>query len=374
VSALADTLEGAGVVVCVGAGGVGKTTVSAALALGLAHGGARVAVITIDPARRLADALGVGPLGNEPQRVDLGGGDADGELWAMMLDAKLTFDELIGRLAPDAATREAILADPIYQQLSTAIGGAQEYTAMAKLYDLVTSGGFDVVVLDTAPSRNAMDFLNAPDRLLAFLEGRAVRTLLVPGGALARVGAGGAGMALRMLRRLLGVDLLGDVAVFLGEISGLLGAFAARSRAVRRLLDDPRTRCVVVTTPTSAAVREAEYLCGELRRSGLAVAGVVVNRVQPVDPAGADPARVSARLSPVLGEALARRVAERHAWLQQLARRDASSVERLRARLGNLPVATVADRAAAVHDLAGLALVERQLFGTVDQAELMRQP
>jgi anion-transporting ArsA/GET3 family ATPase len=312
-------------------------------------------------------------LGNEPQRVDVPDAAPDGELWAMMLDAKLTFDELIGRLAPDAATREAILADPIYVQLSTAIGGAQEYTAMAKLYDLVTEGGFDVVVLDTAPSRNAMDFLRAPDRLLAFLEGRAVRALLLPGGALARAGASGAGIALRMLRRILGVDLLGDLATFLGEISGLLGAFATRSQAVRRLLSDPRTRCVVVTSPTVAAVREAEYLCGQLRRSGLALAGVVVNRVQLVDPAGADPVSVQARLAPVLGDALAARVAGSHVLLQRLAEHDAASVERLRDRLAGLPVVTVADRAAAVHDLAGLALVERQLIGAVDRSELMRQ-
>jgi anion-transporting ArsA/GET3 family ATPase len=176
-----------------------------------------------------------------------------------------------------------------------------------------------------------------------------------------------------MLRRILGVDLLGDLAVFLGEISGLLGAFADRSQAVRRVLSDPRTRCVVVTTPTAAAVREAEYLCDQLRRSGLTPAGVVVNRVQPVDPAGADPGRVKARLSPELGDALAARVADSHALLQRLAEHDAAGVERLRGRLAGLPVVTVADRAAAVHDLAGLALVERQLIGAVDRTELMRQ-
>lgn len=372
-SELTDSLADARVVICVGAGGVGKTTISAALALGLARGGLRVAVITIDPARRLADALDVGALGNDPQRVELADAAPRGELWAMMLDAKLTFDELVRRLAPDAATREAILADPIYQQLSTAIGGAQEYTAMAKLYDLVTDGGFDVVVLDTAPSRNAMDFLRAPERLLAFLQGRAVRTLLVPSGALARVGASGAAIALRMLRRLLGVDLLGDLAVFLREISGLLGAFAERSQAVHRLLRDPGTRCVVVSAPTGAAVRETEFLCAELRRSRLALAGVVVNRVQPVDPGGADPVVVAARLSPALGDDLAQRVADRHDLVQRLARRDAASVARLRSRLGPLPVVTVADRAAAVHDLAGLALVERQMLGAVDRTDLMRQ-
>jgi anion-transporting ArsA/GET3 family ATPase len=360
-SALADRLDGARVVICVGAGGVGKTTISAALALGLARAGARVAVITIDPARRLADALGVGPLGNTPQRAEAAGVELQGELWAMMLDAKQTFDELIGRLAPDAATREAILANPIYEQLSTAIGGAQEYTAMAKLYDLVAGGEFDTVVLDTAPSRNAMDFLEAPDRLLAFLEGPAARALLVPSGRLAGVG-------LQMLRRLVGIDLFGDLAVFLRDMSGLMGAFGDRSRAVRRLLADPRTRCVLVTASSGAAVRETGFLHGQLRRSKLALAGVVVNRVQPLDPAGADPVGISARLEPVLGGRLARRVARRHALLQQLARRDAASVQRLSERVPELPVVTVADRAAAVHDLAALARVERQLLAVVERA------
>jgi anion-transporting ArsA/GET3 family ATPase len=356
--------------VCVGAGGVGKTTISAATALGLAEAGARVALITIDPARRLADALGVGALSNEPQRVDDSGLELQGELWAMMLDAKQTFDELIGRLAPDATTRASILANPIYEQLSTAIGGAQEYTAMSKLHDLVTGGRFDVVVLDTAPSRNAMDFLEAPDRLLAFLEWRAVRTLLIPGGIIARVGGAGAGVALQMLRRLVGIDLFGDLAAFLREMSGLLDGFADRSRAVRRLLADPRTRCVVVTAPTGAAIRETGFLLAHLR-SELALAGVVVNRVQPVDPAGADPIEVSARLEPVLGADLARQVADHHALLQQLARRDADGVDRLREHAPDLPIVAVPDRAAAVHDLAALAQVERQLLGVVDQA---RQP
>jgi anion-transporting ArsA/GET3 family ATPase len=365
VSALEDSLDGARVVVCVGAGGVGKTTISGALALGIARGGARVAVITIDPARRLADALGVGALSNEPQRVDAVGLELHGDLWAMMLDAKQTFDDLICHLAPDATTCQSILADPIYEQLSTAIGGAQEYTAMAKLYDLVSRGGFDVVVLDTAPSRNAMDFLEAPERLLAFLEGRAARALLVPGGAFARAGGAGTAVALQMLRRLLGVDLFGDLAVFLREMSGLLSGFVDRSRAVRRILADPHTRCVVVTAPTGAAIRETGFLLGRLRQSQLALAGIVVNRVQPVDPAGADPVEVSARLGPLLGAALARRVADRHALLQQLARRDAGSVERLRERVPDLPVVAVPDRAGAVHDLAALALVERQLFGGV---------
>src|SRR4051794_23110895 len=163
-------LEGKRIVVCGGSGGVGKTTTAAAIAAGMAARGLKVAVVTIDPARRLATSLGLAELGNEPRLVDperfAGHGIAmRGELWAMMLDAKRTFDELVERIAPDAATREDVLANRIYQQLSSAVAGSQEFTAVAKLYELDRSGRFDVLVLDTPPSRNALDFLDAPDRL-----------------------------------------------------------------------------------------------------------------------------------------------------------------------------------------------------------------
>src|SRR3954452_9899226 len=180
---LTERLSGKRVVICAGSGGVGKTTCSAAIALGLAARGARVAVVTIDPARRLADALGVEELGNEPHLVEperfTGHGiEVRGELWAMMLDAKRTFDELIERLEPDAPTREEIFANDIYQSFSTAVAGSQEFTAVAKLYDLVRPERFDAVVLDTPPSRNSLDFLDAPDRLTNFFEGRALRAFL----------------------------------------------------------------------------------------------------------------------------------------------------------------------------------------------------
>ena len=179
-SPLATRLSGKRVVICAGAGGVGKTTVSAAVALGLAAQGRRVAVVTIDPARRLAEALGLDELGNQPQRVDParfdGSGLAvDGELFAMMLDVKRTFDELIARLAPNAFTRQEILANPIYRHLSAAVAGSQEYTAIAKLFEIERERDYEVIVLDTPPSRNAIDFLEAPGRLIGFLEGRALK-------------------------------------------------------------------------------------------------------------------------------------------------------------------------------------------------------
>ena len=187
-------LEGSRIVICAGSGGVGKTTTSAALAMGLAAGGLRVAVVTIDPARRLANSLGLDELDNEPRLVAADrfaghGIEMEGELWAMMLDPKRTFDDLVARLAPDDATREDVLSNRIYQQLSGAVAGSQEFTAVAKLYELDRSGRFDVLVLDTPPSRNALDFLDAPDRLTGFLEGRALQVFLAPTGLAAKVAA-----------------------------------------------------------------------------------------------------------------------------------------------------------------------------------------
>src|SRR5215211_1452880 len=179
-------LDGKRIVICAGSGGVGKTTTSAALAMGMAAQGLRVAVVTIDPAKRLANALGLEQLGNEPHLVDPGrfrphGVEMRGELWAMMLDAKRTFDEVIERLAPDDATRDEILANRIYKQLSSAVAGSQEYTAMSKLYELDQEGGYDLLVLDTPPSRNALDFLDAPSRLTRFFQGRAIKMFVRPG-------------------------------------------------------------------------------------------------------------------------------------------------------------------------------------------------
>ena len=184
---VSDLLEGKRVCVCGGSGGVGKTTTSAAVALGMAAEGAKVAVVTIDPARRLANALGLQELENEPRRVEperlaRAGNSFEGELWAMMLDPKRTFDELIERVAADPERAEEIKRNRVYHQLSTAVSGSQEFTAVAKLYELDRDGDFDLLVLDTPPSRNALDFLDAPGRLTSFLEGRAMKAFIRPTG------------------------------------------------------------------------------------------------------------------------------------------------------------------------------------------------
>src|ERR1700730_13634470 len=189
---VAELLEGKRVCICAGSGGVGKTTTSAAIALGMAAQGAKVAVVTIDPARRLANALGLEQLHNEPHLVEpdrlaAGGVAVEGELWAMMLDPKRPFDELIDRVAPDAGRAAEIKANRVYRELSTAVSGSQEFTAIAKLYDLDREGEFDLLVLDTPPSRNALDFLEAPGRLTSFLEGRALRAFIRPTGIGMRV-------------------------------------------------------------------------------------------------------------------------------------------------------------------------------------------
>ena len=281
---VSDLLDGKRVCVCVGSGGVGKTTTSAAIALGAAAAGRRVAVVTIDPARRLADSLGLAELGNEPARVDpallsAAGLEVTGELWALMLDPKRTFDDVIGRLAPDDRTRDEILANPVYKQLSSAVAGSQEYTAMSKLYDLVRETDFDLIVLDTPPSRNALDFIEAPDRLTAFLEGRALKMFLRPTGIAARVVGRGAAVVFGALRRVTGVSLLEDLTVFFTALTGLLDGFRDRAAGVNALLADRRTTFVLVTSPEPEPVEEGLFFLDRLRAAKLPFGGLIVNRV-----------------------------------------------------------------------------------------------
>ena len=348
------------VIVCAGAGGVGKTTTSAALALGLAADGARVAVVTIDPARRLANALGLGTLENDPRRVDrrrlAGHGlDVSGELWAMTLDSKRTFDELIDHLAPDEGTAREVLANRIYQQISTAVAGSQEYTAMAKLYELDRDGRFDAIVLDTPPSRNALDFLDAPERLTAFLEGRALRMLLAPTGLAARVVGRGASVGLRGLRRVTGVELLEDLSTFFGSLGRLLDGFRERAAGVQRLLADPATTFIVVASPEREPVEEAIYFGAKLSEAGLPFGGLVVNRVH---------APVTGELDTSgLGPELATKVSEAAAEVAMLAERDAAAVARLRTALGDDDPVLVPHLSGDVHDVDGLVAMYRHLWG-----------
>jgi anion-transporting ArsA/GET3 family ATPase len=367
VTDLAERLAGMRVVVCAGSGGVGKTTTSAAIAMGLAARGARVCVVTIDPARRLADALGIEQLGSEPRRVDderfAGLGIViEGELWAMMLDPKRTFDELIAKLAPDDKTRDEILANRIYRELSGAVAGSQEFTAVAKLYDLDRSGQFDVIVLDTPPSRNALDFLDAPDRLTGFLEGRALRLFLAPSGLAAKVVGRGTSVVFGVLRRVTGVDLMNDLSVFFAALSTVLDGFRERAAGVKALLADGATAFLIVTSPEREPVEEAIFFRGKLREAAMPFGGLVVNRVHPLaaDEEEVDEAAIAAELG---GDAaLARKVARTLREFRVLAHRDARAVQRLRREVGDDDPIVVPHLDGDVHDVDGLVLVHRHLF------------
>jgi anion-transporting ArsA/GET3 family ATPase len=361
--------------VCVvgGSGGVGKTTSSAALAAGMAARGLKVAVVTIDPAQRLATALGLDELGNEPHRIDperfaaAGLPLGDGELWAMTLDPKRTFDELIARLAPDAETRERILANRVYRELSDAIAGSQEFTAVAKVHELTQAGDWDLLVLDTPPSRNALDFLDAPDRLRAFFEGRALQTLLRGGGTGLRLLGRGTGLALGLLRRVTGAELVGDLSDFFRLLGGLLGGFRERAEQVEALLRAPGTTFLLVTSPEREPIDEALFFQRRLRAAGMALCGAIVNRVHEDELAGEDgaledlPARLehAAGLSPALAKHVATAFGDEHA----LARRDGANVARLRAQLGaDVPLLQVPLLDGDVHDVEGLVRLHAALF------------
>jgi anion-transporting ArsA/GET3 family ATPase len=373
---VADRLVGRRVCICAGSGGVGKTTTSAAIAMGLAAQGARVAVVTIDPARRLADALGIERLGSEPRRVDPArfeghGIELRGELWAMMLDPKRTFDELIERLAPDERTRDEILANRIYRELSGAVAGSQEFTAVAKLYELDRSGRFDAIVLDTPPSRNALDFLDAPDRLTGFLEGRALRLFLAPSGLAARVVGRGTSVVFSVLRRVTGVDLMEDLGVFFGALSGVLDGFRERAAGVKELLADPATTFLIVTSPEREPVEEAIFFRGKLREAGMPFGGLIVNRVHPLDPAG-DEVDLDALTAELGGDAaLARKVQRTLREFRVLAHRDAGAVAHLRAALGEDDPILIPHLDGDVHDVDGLVAIHRHLFAPAAERAAM---
>ncbi|MDX6650692.1 MAG: hypothetical protein QOJ97_2643 [Solirubrobacteraceae bacterium] len=364
-----DALEGKRVLICGGSGGVGKTTTSAAIAMGMASRGLKVAVVTIDPAKRLANSLGLEELGNEPRLVDpklfaKAGVEMKGELWAMMLDAKRTFDEVIERLAPDEKTRDEILENRIYQELSSAVAGSQEYTAMSKLHDLDQDYDFDLLVLDTPPSRNALDFLDAPDRLTQFLEGRALQVFLRPAGLAGRIVGRGTGVVFGVLKRVTGVDLLQDLSVFFRSLGGLIDGFKERAKQVNALLADPGTTFLLVTSPEREPIDEAIYFWRKLKAARMPFGGVIVNRVHHDEAADADPDEVAAELEDELGAKLARKVADNFRDYQLLARRDEANIERLATKLDERRMALVPHLDDDVHDIAGLERIQRYLFAS----------
>ena len=351
---IADWLERKQVVICAGSGGVGKTSTAAAVALGMASRGKKVAVLTIDPARRLANALGLPELGNEERHVDA---QVDGELWAMMLDAKRTFDELIEVHAPDAATRDAVLGNRIYQELSNAVAGSQEYMAMEKLHELHQEGRYDLLVLDTPPTRNALDFIDAPKQLAAFIDSRALHVFTAPGRFGMKIFGRGTSVAFSVMKRATGIDLLQDLSEFFRSFGGMTEGFRERAERVNALLADSRSAFVLVTSPRRDAIEEAAFFRQRLREADLPFAGVVANRVRHADGTADE-----AELERLLGEPLARKVMRSYEDERRLAERDRSNLDELRGRLGKKPMIEVPDLDHDVHDLEGLREMCAYLF------------
>ncbi|MGW1489715.1 ArsA family ATPase [Streptomyces sp. NPDC002402] len=278
------------IIVCCGAGGVGKTTTAAALGVRAAERGRKVVVLTIDPARRLAQSMGIDSLDNTPRRVK--GIEGDGELHAMMLDMKRTFDEIVEAHA-DAERARAILENPFYQSLSAGFAGTQEYMAMEKLGQLRARDDWDLIVVDTPPSRSALDFLDAPGRLGSFLDGKFIKLLMAPAKMGGRAGMKflnvGMSMMTGTLGKLLGGQLLRDVQTFVGAMDTMFGGFRTRADATYRLLQAPGTAFLVVAAPERDALREAAYFVERLAAEEMPLAGLVLNRVH-----GSGAARLSA--------------------------------------------------------------------------------
>jgi anion-transporting ArsA/GET3 family ATPase len=389
--ALEAALEARRVAVCVGPGGVGKTTLAASLALAAARRGRRVVVVTIDPARRLADALGVGELGNEPrpiprERLSRLGVPEAGELSAMMLDMKRTFDGLVERFAPDAGTRDRILRNPIYQHVSDALSGSAEYSAMEKVYELSERAEFDLLVLDTPPSQHALDFLESPQRLLEFLDSRIVQILVHPAFAAGRMGfrlfQRPTQRVLRLVERVSGVAFLEDISEFLLAFEGMAEGFRERARRVRALLLGPEAAFVLAATPSAESVAHALAFLDHLTRTKVPLAAVVVNRVRTWPGAGAAPERVPLdgdvegaceRLAAALARdggagfparEAARAALDALAGYASLVRRDAECLAPLEARAARArcTLRRVPEFARDVHDLEALSGVADHLF------------
>ncbi|MEU3272676.1 ArsA family ATPase [Saccharomonospora sp. NPDC006951] len=284
VDALIDNPE-TRVIVCCGSGGVGKTTTAAALALRAAERGRQTVVLTIDPARRLAQALGLKELGNHPRKVSVAGFEPKGELWAMMLDMRRTFDDMVRRHAgPERA--EQLLANRFYQTISTSFSGTQEYMAMEKLGQLAATGEWDLIVVDTPPSRSALDFLDAPTRLSAALDGRMIRLLTGPakagGWGLRKVVSAGFSMFAKAVSTILGGQLLADASAFMQAFDTTFGGFRERARKTAELLRSQGTAFLVVAAPEPDALREASYFVERLSTESMPLAGLVANRTHPV--------------------------------------------------------------------------------------------
>ncbi|MGV9413778.1 ArsA family ATPase [Nocardia sp. NPDC003693] len=357
------------IVVCCGSGGVGKTTTAAAIALRAAEAGRKVVVLTIDPARRLAQSLGVSDLGNTPQQVELAEG-AKGQLFAMMLNMRRTFDEMVlEHTSPDKA--EQIFANPIYQTVASSFGGTQEYMAMEKLGQLASKKEWDLIVVDTPPSRNALDFLDAPKRLGNFLNGKMIRVIMAPGRGVGKLVAGAMSLALRGVSTIVGGQLLKDASVFLQSLESMFGGFQDRADRTYAMLSRPGTHFIVVAAAEPDALREASFFVDRLSTDKMPLAGLVLNRTHPVlSSLSPQQAQVAAdRLAPEgtteddaeAPAALAAAVLRIHAQRALTAKREQHLLQRFTGAHPRVPIAAVTALPFEVADVEALRAVADQL-------------
>jgi len=388
---LADLLRRKRIVVCCGSGGIGKTTISAALGLHGALQGRTVLTLTIDPAKRLANSLGLKRIGNTealvPREKFLQAGlEPSGQLYAMMLDTKHTFDELIARYAPSDEMQSKILSNRFYQNLSTAMAGSHEYLAMEKLYQIYLRGRYDLIVLDTPPTRHALDFLEAPNRVRAFFDRSISQWFLKPYLTMGKVGLGlfnrSASTVLRMVERVTGAEFLRDVSEFVTGLADAFDIFRSRAEEVMRVLQGEATSFLLVTGTDRTALEEATYFTSRLQEGRLPFAGIIVNRVHPRPdpgpraapaapapagpaPEGVTPLELAERLHATRGLSLpvAARLADNYRQYQHLFRKDEQVLQAFAGRFPvQVPLRTVPVFDEDIYDLTGLARINASLF------------
>jgi len=376
-SELDDLVARQHVVVCCGTGGVGKTTTAAALAVEGARRGRRTAVITIDPARRLADTLGLQSGDDHEVGRALWDPDGDakagGRLTALMLDTGSTFDGLVARYAQDDEQRDRILENRFYRNLASALSGTQEYMAMERLHELHETGDYDLIIVDTPPTRHALDFLDAPQRLIRLLDNRVFKVLMVPARRGFRVATAALHAFIRQVGRVIGTAVIDDIISFFRAFEGMEEGFRSRADAVRVLLTEPTTSFVLVTSARRDSIDEAIFFAQRLDDSEFAISALVANRVLPQFAPVHDVAALRARAHTLRGTAetgpdagaAARRLADRCetlADLAALAAREHADLEGVAEQMGGPPVAYVPFMAHDVHDVAALRQVGRHLF------------
>ncbi|MEQ1788551.1 MAG: ArsA family ATPase [Acidimicrobiales bacterium] len=337
------------ILVCCGSGGVGKTTTAAVLALEAARAGRRAVVVTIDPAKRLADALGLEGLTGTPSQIE---GDWPGELWALMLDTKSTFDDLVVANASTPEQGQRILENRFYRNISGALSGTQEYMAMEKLYELHERADFDLVVVDTPPTRNALDFIDAPRRLSRFLDHRLFRMITSPGRGIVKAVNVAAQAFLRTVAKVVGAEVIDDAVAFFQAFEGMEEGFRVRADAVLQLLSDDDTAFVLVASPRRDTIEEAQYFAVKLAEADISVRALIVNRMHPTFGDGlpeATRARADTLSDTDLG-GLYRNLAD----FQLVASREEEHLAGLAEAVAPAPVVRVPFLSTDVHDIDGL--------------------